>query len=70
MSKKGKEKSKEEHKPIIEHPSTLLSNKVEEQEKIIQQLKIDVSILRDLLARTVRIMARQKNDVLKVLNKK
>lgn len=49
-------------KKIIEHPSTRLAKLVEEQSKEIQALRLDVQVLRDLLKRTVRIMAKYEND--------
>lgn len=43
---------------VIEHPNIALRKKVELQEKQIQVLKIDVLVLKDLLQRTVRMLAR------------
>jgi len=49
-------------KKIIEHPSTRLARLVEKQHKEIQALRLDVQVLRDLLTRTVRIMAKYENE--------
>jgi hypothetical protein len=43
---------------IIEHPNTRLVRKIEQQEKQIKALMIDVGVLRDLLTRTVQLLAK------------
>jgi hypothetical protein len=43
---------------VIEHPVHALRRKVEEQSKQIEALKIDVIVLKDLLQRTVRMLAK------------
>jgi hypothetical protein len=43
---------------VTEHPNTKLLRKVQEQEKKIRALEIDVVVLRDLLLRTVRMLAK------------
>lgn len=45
-------------KKVIEHPTTRLIRQLEAQNKEIQALKIDIVVLRDLLLRTVRMLAR------------
>jgi hypothetical protein len=47
---------------ISEHPTTKLIKKIEEQEKKIQALEIDVTVLRDLLLRTVRMLAKMEME--------
>lgn len=47
---------------ITEHPNTKLATKVKEQELQIRDLTIDLAVMRDLLARTVRILARLHNE--------
>lgn len=54
-------------KKVIEHPTTALKRRCEEQLKQIEALKIDVVVLRDLLQRTVRMLA--KLEVERGLNK-
>lgn len=49
-------------KKVIDHPSTKLAKKIAEQSKEIQALKIDVAVLRDLLVRTVRILAKHEKE--------
>lgn len=43
---------------VTEHPYTRFVKEIEEQGKKIVALEIDVSVLRDLLLRTVRMLAR------------
>jgi hypothetical protein len=45
-------------KKVIEHPTAVLKRKVEEQSKMIEALKIDVLVLKDLLKRTIQMLAR------------
>lgn len=44
-------------KKIIEHPSAMLNRKIQEQQKKIDALQIDVSVLRDLLRRTIKMLS-------------
>lgn len=47
---------------IIEHPSTALNRKINEQRKEIDALKVDVAVLRDLLHRTIKMLATYEED--------
>jgi hypothetical protein len=42
---------------IIEHPSTALNRKINEQRKEIDAMKVDIAVLRDLLHRTIKMLA-------------
>ena len=44
-------------KKIIEHPSTALNRKINEQRKELDAMKVDVAVLRDLLHRTIKMLA-------------
>lgn len=50
-------------KKVIELPNSRLVREIEKQNKQIQALKLDVVVLRDLLLRTVRILARYENQL-------
>lgn len=50
-------------KKVIELPNSRLAREIEKQNKQIQALKLDVVVLRDLLLRTVRILARYENQL-------
>lgn len=45
-------------KKIVEHPNTRLTKEIDEQKRKIDALTVDVLVLRDLLLRTVRILAK------------
>jgi hypothetical protein len=47
---------------VLEHPTAQLKKKIEEQSKMIEALKIDVLILKDLLKRTVQILAKLESE--------
>lgn len=49
-------------KKVIEHPNSKLVKKIEEQQKKIKALEIDVLVLRDLLLRTVRMLAKLETE--------
>lgn len=49
-------------KKVIEHPNTRLIKIIEKQQKEIRDLQVDVLVLKDLLVRTVRMLARAENQ--------
>lgn len=51
-------------KKVIEHPSTRLIRQIEAQAKVVEALKMDVLVLKDLLKRTVQMLARYENRIL------
>ena len=56
-----------DEKKIFEHPHFRLQKRIDELEKEVQALKIDQAVLKDLLLRTINIMARyEKAGVLRL----
>lgn len=51
-----------DEKKIITHPHTILNKRMKEQEKQIAALKIDVEVLRDLLHRTIKMLAKYEDQ--------
>lgn len=49
--------SDDNNKKIIEHPSAALHRKITEQRKELDAMKIDIAVLRDLLQRTIKMLA-------------
>jgi hypothetical protein len=47
---------------VTHHPATKLLKQIEEQQRQIQALTIDILVLRDLLARTIHMLARLENQ--------
>lgn len=45
---------------ISDHPTAALIKRLEEQDKKIRDLSIDVAVLKDLLIRTVKMLARHE----------